>query len=1197
MSKAELLLPLLLTETSQYYIVSVYLHPDKVRQDLAALLQALQGLASPDVRIILAGDFNRADERCAGAWDSFLEILHVYDVYPSLGTFRHPRGLSPLDRCLVPNDWVSSARWNPSLCAIEPRGAQGHLILKMQVRLKPCVLNSPSDPKHATIPSNTFMPGKDGSTPRDISSLYGLVRLLHRQHKQLFAGIPRRDGFVLQDPHLSNDCIPSLEYVIPDRSDEYCIPPLQCDLHVGELAPSCRHGSTSLVAGSGQVGEGYDPHSNVVTVGVPAPAEDVQNHVRTSSMLPILTNAYLSIASCFWTWWRSMPSEQSLSTKFPYLKARKYLHITDQWVNVAPDVLQDLILHSKGAVISTVESLPVVNGAISVPRSSIQDMFTVIDDYIAGIPYLPCDPVDTQARGFGNMVAFWERMRNICPKVNTYNGPILKEDGTQCRTALDLDEAMLSTRKFWFEKPIEQDERWANVLRVYATSDMWPEVPLPCKKDLLHTLLHTKDSAPGPDGLPYSAWRLLPEVTVDAMTSYFMDIMEDTALPPMQVGVWIPKAKMGPEADNFRPLGMPNTLDRLVDGTIASVVMRAVAPNMHPSQTVMSMFKEPARAVTAIQSFLDSSKASCALLADLSKAFERVNPYWILALLRSKGAPAWVIRYSRFVLFERRVTHKVQGRLLPSRVIQQGVDMGRSFSVFLFCFAMDPLFHFLNRIPRVLSVQAYVDDTTLVGDAQNASWIQEVAQCYDDVRTAGFVVDSHSCYRSISNSTMRFGPTFISSAQLLQEWPAIMHSPAYATATAALQAVMRPGYNTFVVRTTRWPLTPLPVEPEDPSKLHLAVNLNFEQCREVGHGRQMHTIGSFSNIHCSCKSKSHIVTNFPMRPCALSCIEKAGYGVHAVTATAPALGLTLFGRTAFDEQGAWAVCSPPTSLRESKPAPFQKFQQRLRSFSAPTLSIIAKSTCFNTYILSVMPYTASYFGLSSTDLNYLRQQAVKFILGRHWIEAEIFPYILRYLGVSVLLDPALSATVAATGLYFREGNRYEDLWIEHSDSSRCNLRQKAIVRDLLQLWIPYIQLPDIAASLTAHKNGVTGRLDRLKKVIIAGMVLAAKTQLRKKIVKEGWSQGISVEWVDLLADAPKKWCNGIARFTLLRWAVNQDDDVWLTLRGTRHKHLCGVCLKPGDTFPGGFYTEAMCEHCIATYGISPIQHCPYGVQL
>ena len=95
---------LIADRTNQYYIVSVYLHPEKVRQDLAALLQALQGLTCSDARILLAGDFNRADERCTGEWDGFLEALHVYDVFPSLGTFRHPRGLSPLDRCLVPND-------------------------------------------------------------------------------------------------------------------------------------------------------------------------------------------------------------------------------------------------------------------------------------------------------------------------------------------------------------------------------------------------------------------------------------------------------------------------------------------------------------------------------------------------------------------------------------------------------------------------------------------------------------------------------------------------------------------------------------------------------------------------------------------------------------------------------------------------------------------------------------------------------------------------------------------------------------------------------------------------------------------------------------------------------------------------------------------------------------------------------------
>ena len=119
----------------------------------------------------------------------------------------------------------------------------------------------------------------------------------------------------------------------------------------------------------------------------------------------------------------------------------------------------------------------------------------------------------------------------------------------------------------------------------------------------------------------------------------------------------------------------------------------------------MSYFKEPQKAVSCIQRILDGDSSACVLLADLSKAFERVNPYWILALLRIRKAPAWLIACTKFVLFHRRVTHKVQGRLLPSRTLRQGVDMDRSFSVYLFCLAMDPLFTYLNHIPGVGSTR------------------------------------------------------------------------------------------------------------------------------------------------------------------------------------------------------------------------------------------------------------------------------------------------------------------------------------------------------------------------------------------------------------------------------------------------------------------------------------------------------------
>ena len=69
----------------------------------------------------------------------------------------------------------------------------------------------------------------------------------------------------------------------------------------------------------------------------------------------------------------------------------------------------------------------------------------------------------------------------------------------------------------------------------------------------------------------------------------------------------------------FRPLGMPNTCDRLVDGTIAAVVMKATCAYMHPSQVVMNCFKEPQHAVHAIQALLDSNTPMAALLVDLSK--------------------------------------------------------------------------------------------------------------------------------------------------------------------------------------------------------------------------------------------------------------------------------------------------------------------------------------------------------------------------------------------------------------------------------------------------------------------------------------------------------------------------------------------------------------------------------------------------
>ena len=109
----------------------------------------------------------------------------------------------------------------------------------------------------------------------------------------------------------------------------------------------------------------------------------------------------------------------------------------------------------------------------------------------------------------------------------------------------------------------------------------------------------------------------------------------------------------------------------------------------------------------------DRTRPYFALLSDLAKAFEQVNPHWILHILHPQ-CPVWVLQYATYVLFGRSVRHRVGRRFYrPPIPVHQRVDMGRAVSVLLFCVAMD--IYVLNAIPGVLSVKGYMDDNATCG--------------------------------------------------------------------------------------------------------------------------------------------------------------------------------------------------------------------------------------------------------------------------------------------------------------------------------------------------------------------------------------------------------------------------------------------------------------------------------------------------
>ena len=300
-------------------------------------------------------------------------------------------------------------------------------------------------------------------------------------------------------------------------------------------------------------------------------------------------------------------------------------------------------------------------------------------------------------------LATWTKCRVAAPKIWAHQGAIKSADGTICTTTASLDEALRATRSFWQDFPTPYHPTWTSLLADYS-QQVTPIPPCdpPGYNELYKSIITSPDSAPGADGIPFSAWRLSPSVSSRALEHHLDSILHMQAAPPLQSLVFIPKADKDDYADNYRPLGLPNTCDRLIDRAAYTQFAPSLVGYLHPAQALLNTFRELQANFLTVQQFLDNTDVpGSVLLSDLAKAFERVNPHWIMHVLFALRVPYWVIVYCRHILFGRKVLHKIGARFRPPLSLRTGVDMGRAFSVLLFCIAMDPWYHHVHKIPRV----------------------------------------------------------------------------------------------------------------------------------------------------------------------------------------------------------------------------------------------------------------------------------------------------------------------------------------------------------------------------------------------------------------------------------------------------------------------------------------------------------------
>ena len=233
------------------------------------------------------------------------------------------------------------------------------------------------------------------------------------------------------------------------------------------------------------------------------------------------------------------------------------------------------------------------------------------------------------------------RMRQLKTTQGTYNGPIHRADGKKCTTVQELNLAMLDTRGFWEEHPPETQQSWHPILAEYhAGNNLFPPFPDLTIPKIQSHLLHTKESTPGLDGIPYAAWRRNPEASGHAIYQLFLNIITAQEEPPSQVH------------------------RRLLSTTrhaLSALVVAHCSKHLHQSQSMLNHFREPQKAVLSIQQDLDDTGPRAALFIDMAKAFEKVNPHWAVDVMLARGCNTWLVHYAMYLFTGRRVLHKVQG--------------------------------------------------------------------------------------------------------------------------------------------------------------------------------------------------------------------------------------------------------------------------------------------------------------------------------------------------------------------------------------------------------------------------------------------------------------------------------------------------------------------------------------------------------
>ena len=250
-------------------------------------------------------------------------------------------------------------------------------------------------------------------------------------------------------------------------------------------------------------------------------------------------------------------------------------------------------------------------------------------------------------------------------------------------------------------------------------------------QELKKTLLTCKDSAPGPDGIPYSIIKLTWNYYGPLLLNSWKFALETGQLTHSHEKSYlklIPKeGKDSMELKNWRPITLSNCDFKLITKTLAIRVTQGLSELIGPTQTAYIKNRQITDNLHLMQYMIekvqDQNKEGMLISLDAEKAFDSIEHWYIKAVLEKSGLKSFTKIFD--LLYKNQdVSIQLNQRQAGSYKIRNGVKQGDALSCILFILGIEPLLKNIEnddqithividdvRLPKTLS---YADDVACI---------------------------------------------------------------------------------------------------------------------------------------------------------------------------------------------------------------------------------------------------------------------------------------------------------------------------------------------------------------------------------------------------------------------------------------------------------------------------------------------------